>query len=403
MKQLFYEQKWVKHKELIKMKIGIPKEVVSGERRVAFVPSAVAQVKKKGHEVIIESKAGLGSMFADEVYEKAGASIVKSAGDLYSRAEIIFKVQPPVVHPATGKNEAEMVREGTSYVGYLSPFTNADAIRIMAARKVTSFAMEFIPRITRAQGMDSLSSMATLAGYKAVMIAANNLPRIFPLLMTAAGSISPATVVVLGAGVAGLQAIATSKRLGAKVEAFDPRAAVKEQIESLGATFIAMEIAEDVSTAGGYAKEQSDAFLRREREAIAARLSKADVVITTAQIFGKKPPVLITEDMVKLMPPGSIIIDLTAEQGGNCELTRSNEVVQKHGVSIHGVVNLPSTIPVNASQMYTKNLVTLFLHLYSDPAKGLDFEDEIVKGACMTHNGEIKNETVKKMLGFVNH
>ncbi len=381
------------------MRIGVPKEVVNGEMRVAFVPSGVAQVKKKGHEVIIESTAGLGSMFSDDVYEKAGATVVKSATDTYAQAEIIFKVQPPVVHPITGMNEAEMVREGTAYIGYLAPFTGADAIRILAARKISSFAMEFIPRITRAQSMDSLSSMATLAGYKAVIIAANHLPRIFPLLMTAAGSISPATVVVLGAGVAGLQAIATAKRLGAKVEAFDPRTAVKEQIESLGAAFIPMGKIEDASTAGGYAKEQTAEFLRKEQEAIAARLSKADVVITTAQIFGKKPPILITEEMVKLMPPGSIIIDLAAEQGGNCDLTRSNEVVQKYGVSIHGVVNLPARVPVNASQMYTKNLVTLFLHLYSDPAKGLDFEDEIVKGACLTYNGEIRNEMVKKLLG----
>jgi len=380
------------------MRIGVPKEVVHGEMRVAFVPSAVAQVKKKGHEVIIESSAGLGSMFSDDHYEKAGATIVKSAKDVYAQAEIIFKVQPPVVHPATGKNEAELVREGTSYIGYLAPFTGAEAIRILAVRKITSFAMEFIPRITRAQSMDSLSSMATLAGYKAVIIAADHLPRMFPLLMTAAGSISPATVLVLGAGVAGLQAIATAKRLGAKVEAFDPRIAVKEQIESLGATFIPMDISEDASTAGGYAKEQSVEFLRKEQEAIAARLPKADVVITTAQIFGKKPPILITEEMVKLMPPGSVIVDLAAEQGGNCELTRSNEVVQKYGVSIHGAVNLPSKVPINASQMYTKNLVTLFLYLFSDPLKGLDFEDEIVKGACLTHNGQIRNETVKQLL-----
>lgn len=381
------------------MRIGIPKEVVQGEKRVAFVPAAVAQVKKKNHEVIIESGAGLESMFSDDLYVKAGATVVKNARELYNIAEIIFKVQPPSIHPDTKKNEAEMVPEGSAYIGYLSPFTHADVIRTLAGRKVTSFAMEFIPRITRAQSMDSLSSMATLAGYKAVLIAADNLPRIFPLLMTAAGSISPATVVVLGAGVAGLQAIATAKRLGAKVEAFDPRSAVKEQIESLGATFIPMEIHEDMSTTGGYAKEQSDDFLRKEQEAIASRLAKADVVITTAQIFGKKPPVLITDDMLKLMPPGSIIVDLTAEQGGNCEWTRPNEVVKKYGVSIHGVVNLPSTIPVNASQMYTKNLITLFLHLYADPAKGPDFEDEIVKGACMTHGGEIRNELVKKQLG----
>jgi NAD(P) transhydrogenase subunit alpha len=381
------------------MKIGIPKEIVGGEMRVAFVPSAIAQVKKKGHEVILESEAGSGSMFSDDLYKKAGALIVKSAQDVYDTADVVFKVQPPVVHPVTGKNEAEMLREGTSYIGYLAPFANADTIRVLARRRITSFAMEFIPRITRAQSMDSLSSMATIAGYKAVIIAADNLPRIFPLLMTAAGSISPATVLVLGAGVAGLQAIATAKRLGAKVEAFDPRIAVKEQIESLGATFVPMALSEDASTTGGYAKEQSEEFLLKEREAISSRLPKADVVITTAQIFGKKPPVLITEEMVKLMPPGSVIVDLAAEQGGNCELTRPNQIVHQFGVSIHGAVNLPSAIPVNASQMYTKNLVTLFLHLFSDPEKGFDFEDEIVKGACITHGGEIRNESVKKLLG----
>jgi NAD(P) transhydrogenase subunit alpha len=381
------------------MKIGIPKEVVPGEMRVAFIPAAIAQLKKKNHEVLVESGAGLGAYFTDEQYEKAGATIVKKPQELYDAADIIFKVQPPIMHPVTGKHEAEMVRESSVYVGYLAPFSHQDAIRIMAKRKVTSFAMEFIPRITRAQSMDSLSSMATIAGYKAVMIAADNLPRIFPLMMTAAGTITPATVVVLGAGVAGLQAIATAKRLGAKVEAFDPRLVVKEQIESLGATFIAMEIEEDISTTGGYAKEQSDAFLRKEQEAIATRLSRADVVITTAQIFGKKAPVLITEEMVKLMPAGSVIVDLAAEQGGNCELTKAGEVVRKHGVSIHGAVNLPAAIPVNASQMYAKNLTTLFLHLYANPEQGLDWEDEIVKGACITHDGAVKNEMVQKLLG----
>jgi NAD(P) transhydrogenase subunit alpha len=258
--------------------------------------------------------------------------------------------------------------------------------------------MEYVPRITRAQSMDSLSSMATLAGYKAVIIAANHLLKIFPLMMTAAGSIPAATVLVLGAGVAGLQAIATAKRLGARVEAFDPRPAVKEQVESVGATFIPMETLEDVQTAGGYAKEQSEEFLRKEQEAIAARLPRVDVVITTAQIFGKAAPVLITEDMVKLMAPGSVIVDLAAEQGGNCELTEPNQVVQKHGVTIHGAVNLPATLPTNASMMYAKNLTTLFLALYAKPEAGVNWEDEIATGACVTHAGEIKNEMVRKLL-----
>ena len=380
------------------MKIGIPKEVFEGETRVALAPSAVAGLKKKGHEVLVETGAGAGSFLTDEQYAKAGATVVKSAQELYDAVDIIFKVQPPQIHPVTGKHEVEMVREGTAYVGYLAPFSNQDGIKLLAQRKITSFAMEYIPRITRAQSMDTLSSQATLSGYKAVLMAAGELPKIFPLLMTAAGSIPPAIVLVLGAGVAGLQAIATAKRLGAKVEAFDPRPVVKEQVESLGATFVPMEVLQDVQTAGGYAKEQSDEFLRKEQEAIAGRLPRVDVVITTAQIFGKPAPKLITESMIKLMPAGSIIIDLAAEQGGNTELTRKNEKINVHGVTIIGVTNLPATLPANASQMYSKNITTLFLCLYPDAAKGANFEDEVTKGACITHAGEIRNETVKKLV-----
>ncbi len=378
------------------MKIGIPKEVGAGETRVSLVPTAITALKKKKHEVCVESGAGLGAFVSDEDYEKAGAVIVQSAQEVYDAADVVFKVQPLQAHPGTGKHEAEMLREGGTVIGFMAPLTNTDAVRILAARKVTAFSMEFIPRITRAQSMDALSSMATLAGYKAVLIAADHLPRMFPLLMTAAGSIAPATTLVLGAGVAGLQAIATAKRLGARVEAFDPRPAVKEQVESLGAAFVPMETLEDVQTAGGYAKEQSEEFLNKEREAIAGRLPKSDVVITTAQIFGKRAPLLITEDMIKLMPQGAVIVDLAAEQGGNTELTRVNEVVEKHGVSIYGVTNLPAKLPINASQMYAKNITTLFTHLYNDPEKGLDFEDEITRGACLTHAGEIRIESVRQ-------
>jgi NAD(P) transhydrogenase subunit alpha len=246
--------------------------------------------------------------------------------------------------------------------------------------------------------MDALSSIATVAGYKAVLVAAYHLGKFFPLLMTAAGTIPPANVMILGAGVAGLQAIATAKRLGAKVEAFDPRPAVKEQVKSLGAQFIEMEIIENVETAGGYAKEQSEAFLLKEREAIASRLPKMDIVITTAQVFGKRAPLLITEDMVKMMRTGSIIVDLAADQGGNCELSKPRETVVKHGVTVIGVVNLANTIPVHASQMYSKNITNLFLHLYKSPDGKLDFSDEITKGACLTHQGEIVNESVKKII-----
>jgi len=378
------------------VKIGIVKETMPGETRVALVPQAVAGCKKKNHEVLVQSGAGNASLFSDEDYVQAGAVVMPSAHEVYDAADIIFRVQPPGVNPVDGKQEAELLREGTAFIGYLAPFSNVETLRILKRRKITGFSMEFVPRITRAQSMDALSSMATLAGYKAVLIAANRLSRMFPLISSAAGTIAPATVLVLGAGVAGLQAIATAKRLGARVEAFDPRPAVKEQVESLGAAFIPMETAEDAQAEGGYAKEMGEDFLRRERVAISGRLSKCDAVITTAQVFGKRAPVLITEEMVKLMPRGSVIVDLAAEQGGNCELTRPGETVLLHGVSVYGAVNLPATLPVNASQMYSKNVVTLFDHVYQDPAKGPDFEDEITRGACLTHAGEIRNDRVRQ-------
>jgi NAD(P) transhydrogenase subunit alpha len=280
----------------------------------------------------------------------------------------------------------------------MEPHVYPEAIRKLVERKITCFAMDYIPRITRAQSMDALSSIATVAGYKAVLVAAYHLGKFFPLLMTAAGTIPPANVMILGAGVAGLQAIATARRLGAKVEAFDPRPAVKEQVKSLGAQFIEMEVPEDVETAGGYAKEQSEAFLQKERDAIATRLPKMDIVITTAQVFGKRAPVLITENMVKMMRTGSVVVDLAADQGGNCELSKPRETVFKHGVTVIGVVNLANTIPVHASQMYSKNITNLFLHLYKSPEGKLDFADEITKGACLTHQGEIVNEAAKKIL-----
>jgi len=380
------------------MKIGIPKEIRAGETRVALVPGSIPALVKKNHEVYVEAGAGAGSFLPDDEYAKAGAKALAGPQEVYDAAEVVLKVQPPGLHPATGKHEAEMMREGTALIGFLAPFTNVEAMRILARRRITGFSMEFVPRITRAQSMDALSAMATLSGYKAVLMAAERLPRMFPLLTTAAGTVPPATVLVLGAGVAGLQAIATAKRLGGRVEAFDPRPVVKEQVESVGAVFVPMETLEDVQTAGGYAKEQSEEFLRREREAIAARLPKCNVVITTAQVFGKRAPVLITEDMVQLLPRSSVIVDLAAEQGGNCELTKADEIVERNGVVVYGPTNLPATLPVNASQMYSKTVATLFSHLYQDPAKGLDFEDEITRSACLTHDGQIRNESVKAVV-----
>jgi proton-translocating NAD(P)+ transhydrogenase subunit alpha len=374
------------------MKIGIPKETAPGETRIAMFPSLVSAYKKDTHIVLIESGAGEGASFSDEFFSNAGAEIVSGSKQLFSESDILFKVQPPTAA------EARMFREGSSFIGFLSAFVNHEAVRVLAQRKITSYAMEMIPRITRAQSMDALSSMATVAGYKSVLLAADHIHKMFPLMMTAAGTITPATVLILGAGVAGLQAIATAKRLGAKVEAFDPRPAVKEQVKSLGASFVEMEMPKDAETAGGYAKELSPEFIKKEMEAIGGRLPKVDVVICTAQVFGKKAPLLITSDMVKMLRPGSIIVDLAAEQGGNCESTQAGQTIVQHGVKILGVVNLPATMPLDASQLYARNVQNLFRLLYPKPDAQPDLNDEIVRGCCVTRGGEIVNEAIKKAL-----
>ncbi len=374
------------------MKIGVPKETLPGETRVALIPSLLTALTRDKHEVLIEHNAGAASSHPDEEYTKSGGRIVETARALYADAEIVLKVQPAM------PEEAEQLREGCSYIGFFAPLAAGKLVDVFLKRRITSYSMQYVPRISRAQSMDALSSMATIAGYKAVLLGATELDKIFPLLMTAAGTIPPSTVLILGAGVAGLQAIATAKRLGAKVEAFDPRPAVKEQVKSLGATFIDMEISENVETAGGYAKEQSEEFLRQEQSAIGARLPKVDVVVSTAQIFGKKAPVLITSAMVKQMRPGTVILDLAAEEGGNCELTQAGKTVMEHGVKIVGVVNLPATVPVHASQMYAKNILTLLQHLFPKGSPNTDPDDEIIKGCCITRNGEIANEAVRKLL-----
>jgi len=380
------------------LKIGIPREILEGEARVALVPSMIATLKKSNHEVCVETGAGVRASFTDHEYQDVGAAISKDWRELYQASNVVLKFQPPRWHPQAGVHEAELLAEGAALICFMEPHLYPDAVRKLAARKITGFAMDYVPRLTRAQTMDALSSISTIIGYKAVLVAAYHLGKFFPLLMTAAGTMPPANVMILGAGVAGLQAIATARRLGAKVEAFDPRPAVKEQVKSLGAQFIDMEISENVETKGGYAKEQSEAFLLKEREAIAARLPKMDVVITTAQVFGKRAPLLMTEDMVQLMRPGSVVVDLAADQGGNCALSEPNKTVVKHNVTIIGVVNLANTLPVHASQMYSKNITNLFLHLYKSPDGKLDFADEITKGACLTHQGDIVNAAVKKLV-----
>lgn len=380
------------------MKIGIPKETAPGETRVALIPSLISALTRSKHEVRIESGAGLGSSFTDEEYAQAGAAIVNDVRSLYDSSEMVLKVQPPQFHPILKMDEAELIPEGSIYIGFLAPVANPDVVKIFVRRRVTSFAMEYIPRISRAQSMDALSSMATIAGYKSVLIAATRLNKLFPLFMTAAGTLPPAVVLILGAGVAGLQAIATARRLGAKVEAFDPRPAVRDQVKSLGATFIEMELEAQAETAGGYAREQSEEFLRKEQEVIGKRLPHVDVVISTAQVFGKRPPVLITAEMVRMMKPGSIIVDLAAEQGGNCELTQAGTTAERDGVSIMGPVNLPASVPTHASQLYAKNVVNLIQQLYQNGSVRPDFTDEIARGCVITDGGTVANETVKKLL-----
>jgi len=381
------------------MKIGIPREIREGETRVAIVPTMVMELKKLDAEVLVEKDAGKAAFFRDEEYEKAGARVVPDAVSLYREADVVLKVQPPMVHPQLKKYELDLLREGATLVGFLNPAANKDLVQKLLSKKITAFAMELIPRITRAQSMDALSSMATVAGYKAVLISTQYVPKFFPLLMTAAGTIPPANVLIIGAGVAGLQAIATAKRLGARVEAFDVRPSVKEQIESLGARFVEMELPEDVETKDGYAKEVSEEFVKKEMEAIGSRLPKVDVVISTAQVFGKRAPLLITEEMVKTMHEGSVIVDLAAEQGGNCELTQAGKVVTKYGVTIYGPVNLPASLPVDASQMYSRNLTNFVKHLYQAENRALDFEDEITKNSCVCSNGELVSETMKSLYG----
>ena len=374
------------------MKIGIPREIYEGEKRVAIVPKMATQLLKEGHEVFIEANAGEGAYFTDIEYDRIGAIIVENAQLLYSEVDVIMKVQPPQ------REEVEMMRDSSIYIGFLSSVLDDEFLNLINKKSITSFAMEFIPRISRSQSMDALSSMASIAGYRAVLIAAQHLGKFFPLMMTAAGTIPPAKVLVVGAGVAGLQSIATARRLGARVEAFDTRPAVREQVESLGAQFIEMELVADAETATGYAKEMTEEFMKKEREIIGERAAQNHVVITTAQLIGKKAPTLITEEMVERMQEGSVIIDLAAEQGGNCEITEPGKNICRHGVTICGVLNLPSTLPIDASAMYSRNITQFFKHLYNGENRKLDFEDKITKSSCVTHNGEIVNDYVRNAI-----
>jgi NAD(P) transhydrogenase subunit alpha len=372
------------------MRVAVPKEITPRERRVALTPDAAAALVKGGIEVLVETGAGDGAFHSDAAYEKAGARIAPDAATLYGQADVVLKVQKPTL------DEVDRMREGAVLVSLLQALTSPELVQRLVARRITSFGMEGIPRISRAQKMDALSSQANLAGYKAVLLAAESLPKFFPMLMTAAGTVFAARVLVIGAGVAGLQAIATARRLGAQVWGYDVRPIVKEQVESLGAKFLALDAgiaaAEDK---GGYAKALSVEESRRQQEMFADKTKDFDVVITTALVPGRPAPRLVTKETVAAMRPGSVIVDLAAEAGGNCELTEPDEVVVRHGVTIHGPTNLPSTMPVNASQLYARNVSELLREFVKDGVLKLDFDDEIIKGACVTHAGEVVSEAVK--------
>lgn len=372
--------------------VGVPRETAPGERRVALTPDTVKRLTGSGVVVRVESGAGLASGHSDDAYVAAGATIVPDASQAYDSA-LVIKVQKP------DANEVAQLRDGSTLIALLQPMTNLDLVQELAGRNITSFSMDAIPRTTRAQSMDVLSSQATVAGYKAVLMAADNLPKFFPMLTTAAGSITPAKVLVVGAGVAGLQAIATARRLGAVVEAYDTRPVVKEQVESLGAKFVDIPVdTSEAQTAGGYAREVSAETLRKQQEVLADHAAKSDVVVTTAAVPGRPAPRLISKETVERMRPGSVIVDLAAETGGNVELTQAGEAVNHNGVLIMGQLNLPSTMPVHASQMFAKNIQNLLDLLIKDGTFNPDYDDEIVAGTVVTRQGGVVHEMTRQRL-----
>ena len=376
---------------VIALKIAVLKERKIPEKRVALTPDVVKSFSKAGFTVTIEAGAGVASGFYDSSYTAAGATIVDDITRLLSDADILCKVNAPTV------DELVLMKDESVVISFLYAYTIPEAIEVCIAKKISSFAMDAVPRISRAQKMDALSSQANLAGYKAVLLGANALGKIFPLMMTAAGTITPAKVLIFGAGVAGLQAVATAKRLGAVVEVTDVRPETKEQVESLGGRFLEVQ-AEGVKTEGGYAREVSAEYLQKQKELVTKHLADADIVITTALVIGKKAPVLITEEMVKSMKPGSVIVDMAVESGGNCELSEFNTTVVRHGITIIGEANLPAMVAVNASELYAKNISTLLLHLATKDGFKWELEEDVTKGSLITYKGELVHQFTREIL-----
>jgi len=373
---------------------------MNGENRVALVPDVASRLKKGGFEVLIEKNAGLSAGFTDEQYLKAGALIVDTAEEVYSKGDVILKVQLPVLNEKTNKHEKDMLRQGTLLISFQYALNYPTRAKELAEKGINSIAMDLIPRTTLAQKMDALSSQANVAGYKSVLLCANHLGKMFPLLMTAAGTVNPAKVVIMGAGVAGLQALGTAKRLGAVVEVSDIRPAVKEEVKSLGGKFIELDSTENLQDERGYAKEVSEEFLRKQKELLFKHVTEADIVITTALVPGKKAPILVTEEMVKHMREGSVVLDMAVEFGGNCEVSENGKTVKKYGVTIIGEPNLASLVPHHASELYSKNLLSLIQHISKDGKVELNFGDEIVSNSVVTYNGEIANKRVKDLLNI---
>jgi proton-translocating NAD(P)+ transhydrogenase subunit alpha len=379
------------------MIVGVPRESFPGERRVALVPAMIPNLAKVGLEVIVEAGAGAEAGYRDAEYVNKAAKIVQDRTQVFSSADVVVQVLGYGSNDKTGQADVALMHRDQVLIGFMRPLGDLRTLEEIAEAGVTSFAVELMPRITRAQNMDALSSMSTLAGYKAVVVAADTLPRMFPMMTTAAGTITPSRVLVIGAGVAGLQAIATARRLGAVVSAYDLRPAVKEQVQSLGGRFVELPIeATDAQDAGGYAKAQDESFYQRQRELLGKVVAESDVVITTAVVPGKKSPVLVTKEMVAAMAPGSVIVDLAAERGGNCELTRTAETIVEHGVTIIGAINLASAVPYHASQMYARNLTNFLLHMVKDGKLQLNMQDEITRSTLVTQGGEIVNPRLRE-------